>query len=39
MQEMLSAGHLSPKTLADVKIDREQRIKAGRFRRTISKES
>jgi len=39
MQEMLRDAHLSPKTLARVTIDREQRIKAGRFRRTISKES
>jgi activator of HSP90 ATPase len=37
MQEMLRDGHLSAKTLARVKIDREQRIKGGRFRRTISK--
>jgi hypothetical protein len=36
---MLRDGHLSQMTLVRVKIDREQRIKAGRFRRTISKES
>jgi activator of HSP90 ATPase len=39
MQEMLRDGHLSEKTLARVKRDREQRIKTGRFRRTISKSS
>ena len=39
MQEILRDGHLSRKTLARVKINREQRIRAGRFRRTISKES
>jgi activator of HSP90 ATPase len=39
MKEILRDGRLSPKTLARVNIDREQRIKAGRFRRTISKES
>jgi hypothetical protein len=39
MQEMLRDGPLSQKTLARVKIDREQRIKAGRFRPTISRES
>src|SRR5499425_3388142 len=39
MQEMLRDGHLSQKTLARLKIDREQRIKTGRFRRSISRES
>ncbi|HEV3062555.1 MAG TPA: SRPBCC domain-containing protein [Vicinamibacterales bacterium] len=39
MQEMLRDGHLSQNTLARVKVDREQRIKAGHFRRTISTRS
>src|SRR5215470_11927105 len=39
MQEMLRDGHLSQKTLARVRVNREQRIKTGRFRRTISKEA
>jgi hypothetical protein len=39
MQEILGDGHLSQKTVARVKVDREQRIKAGHFRRTISKRS
>jgi activator of HSP90 ATPase len=39
MQEMLGNGELSQKTLARLKIDREQRIKRGRFRRTLSRRS
>ena len=39
MQEMLRDGQVSQKTLARVKIDREQRIKTGHFRRAISKRS
>ena len=39
MQELLRDGHLSQKTLARVKVDREQRIKARHFRRTISQRS
>jgi activator of HSP90 ATPase len=39
MQEMLRDGHLSETTLARVRINREQRIKAGHFRRRISKKS
>ena len=39
MNEMLRDGHLSDKTLARLKIDREQRINKGRFRRAISNES
>src|SRR5262252_7428142 len=39
MKEILHGGHLSAKTLARLKIDREQRIKKGRFRRALSKES
>jgi len=39
MKEILRDGSLSEKTLARVKIDREQRIKKGHFRRTISKSS
>ena len=39
MKEILQDGALSERTLARVKIDREQRIKKGRFRRTISKAS
>jgi activator of HSP90 ATPase len=39
MQEIVRDGHLSQRTLSRVKIDREQRIKAGHFRRAISKRS
>jgi activator of HSP90 ATPase len=39
MKEILRDGSLSERTLARVKIDRERRIKKGRFRRTISKSS
>jgi len=39
MKEILRDGFLSEKTLARVKIDREQRIDAGHFRRVISKRS
>jgi len=39
MKEILQDGHLSKTTLARVKIDREQRIKKGHFRRAISKHS
>jgi activator of HSP90 ATPase len=35
IKEMLSDGHLSDKTLARVKVDREQRIRSGRFRRAL----
>jgi len=36
---MLRDGRPSPKTLARVTINRDQRIKGGRFRRAISKRS
>jgi hypothetical protein len=39
MKEILRDGQLSEKTLARLKIDREQRINKGRFRRAISNES
>lgn len=39
MKEILRDGHLSDKTLGRLKVDREQRIDRGRFRRAISKES
>jgi len=39
MKEILREGRLSAKTLARLRIDREQRIQKGRFRRTLSKES
>jgi len=39
MREILGNGELSQKTLARLKIDREQRIKRGRFRRTLSRRS
>jgi len=39
MREMLRDGHLSEKTLARIKMDRDQRIKAGHFRRAMSKSS
>jgi len=38
-KEILEEGHLSEKTLARVKFDREQRIAKGRLRRAISKEA
>jgi len=38
MKEILATGTTSERTKARVKIDREQRIKTGRFRRTLSKE-
>jgi activator of HSP90 ATPase len=37
MKEIFAAGTTSEKTAKRVKIDREQRIKTGKFRRTISK--
>jgi len=39
MKEILRDGYLSEKTLARVKIDREQRIRKGHFRRAISNRS
>jgi activator of HSP90 ATPase len=39
IKEMVSDGHLSDKTVARAKIDREQRIRKGRFRRAVSKEA
>ena len=36
MKEILQDGRLSEKTLARLKVDREQRINKGRFRRAIS---
>jgi len=39
MKEILRDGRLSPKTLARLKMDREQRINKGRFRRTLSDKS
>jgi activator of HSP90 ATPase len=39
MQEMLRDGQISEKTRARVKVDRERRIKGGRFRRAISKKA
>lgn len=37
MKEIFATGAISRETRAKVKIDREQRIKTGRFRRTLSK--
>jgi activator of HSP90 ATPase len=37
MKEIFTTGTISPETRAKVKIAREQRIKTGRFRRTLSK--
>jgi len=39
MKEILSTGTTSELSKARVKIDREQRIKTGRFRRTLSKDA
>jgi activator of HSP90 ATPase len=39
MKEILRDGQLSEKTLARLKVDREQRINKGRFRRAISNKS
>jgi len=39
MKEILRDGYLSERTLARVKIDREQRIRKGHFRRAISNRS
>jgi len=39
MKEILRDGDLSTKTLARLKIDREQRIKKGRFRRALPPKS
>ena len=39
MKEILEDGHLSEKTMARAKFNRQQRIAKGRFRRAISKES
>jgi uncharacterized protein YndB with AHSA1/START domain len=38
MKEIFTSGAISRETRAKVKVDREQRIKTGRFRRTLSKE-
>ena len=38
MREILDDGYLSEKTLARVKLNRQERIAKGRFRRSISKE-
>jgi hypothetical protein len=37
MKEILATGAISEKTRDRVKIDRNRRIKGGRFRRKISK--
>ncbi len=39
MKEILQHGRLSEKTLARVKVDREQRIAKGHFRRALSNEA
>jgi len=39
MKEIFATGQISQRTKDRVKIDREQRIKTGRFRRSISKEA
>ena len=39
MKEILRDGYLSERTLARVKLDREQRIRKGHFRRAISNRS
>lgn len=39
MKEILEDGHLSEKTMARAKFNRQQRIAKGRFRRAISKEA
>jgi uncharacterized protein YndB with AHSA1/START domain len=39
MKEIFANGTISRETRAKVKIDREQRISTGRFRRTLSKEA
>jgi activator of HSP90 ATPase len=39
MKEILRDGRLSEKTLRRLRIDREERIDRGRFRRTISREA
>ena len=39
MKEILRDGYLSERTLARVKVDREQRIRKGHFRRAISNRS
>jgi activator of HSP90 ATPase len=39
MKEMLEDGRLSEKTLSRVKVDRQERIQKGHFRRSISNEA
>lgn len=39
MKEVFATGRISEKTRARVKVDREERINTGRFRRKISSES
>jgi hypothetical protein len=39
MKEIFAAGTISQRTKDRVKIDREQRIKPGRFRRSISNQA
>ena len=38
MQEMFETGEISARTKMRVRVDRDQRIKSGRFRRALSKE-
>jgi hypothetical protein len=38
MKEIFASGMISDRTKNRVKIDRDQRIKTGRFRRSISKD-
>ena len=38
MQEMFETGEISARTKMRVRADRDQRIRSGRFRRTLSKE-
>jgi uncharacterized protein YndB with AHSA1/START domain len=39
MQEIFADGRISERTRTRVKVDREQRIKTGRFRRAVSREN
>jgi uncharacterized protein YndB with AHSA1/START domain len=39
MQEIFATGQTSERTKARVKVDRDERIKTGRFRRVLSKEA
>jgi activator of HSP90 ATPase len=39
MKEIFANGAISERTKARVKVDRERRIKTGKFRRTISKDA